>query len=115
MRKIFMFVALIAASALSYAGPLDYVCGTKRTQQEVNTCVQLAVNGGLLRSNKNLERIYASGKVPQKEKESLQKHRAVWGKAVDEKCRDNVCVYDGLAQLNADLEAVMKKYGLQPY
>lgn len=115
MRKLFMFIALIAAASFSYAGPLDLVCGTKRTQEEVNQCVLFAVNGGAARMKKNYDIIAASSKIPDDQKSGIPANHEEWAAYVDNNCDNDVCVYDFISSRNEEVEQFMRKFGVKPY
>lgn len=114
MKKIIAALTLFVTSMVSYAGAGDYVCGMKRTQREVDECYNLIVRGGQVRMQKNYDRISASPKVTQEEKQHINKNHAEWAQAVDRKCRNNSCVYDALSNRNNEIEQFMRQHGLQP-
>jgi hypothetical protein len=89
MKKSIVAIVLLVTGAVGHAGPLDYVCGMKRTQQEVNSCVALVVNGGTVRMKKNYERIAASSKIPYDQKSGIPANHEEWAANVDKKKKLN--------------------------
>jgi hypothetical protein len=114
MKKSIVAIVLLVTGAVGHAGPLDYVCGMKRTQQEVNSCVALVVNGGTVRMKKNYERIAASSKIPYDQKSGIPANHEEWAANVDKKCNDNVCVYNFISKRNEEIEQFMRKFGVAP-
>ena len=115
MKNIIATITLLIISAASYANGGDYICGMKRTQQEQVECYNLIQRGGLVRMQKNYERIMASPKIPQNEKDYIDPNHRKWSGETEHRCGNNgSCRYDAISRRNAEIEKYMKGYGLQP-
>lgn len=111
MKKIIIAFFMFAVASMAHAVP---GCDLKRTAHERAQCSEYAVNGGLIRMQKNYDRIMASSKVPQKEKDKIPDYHRKWASKVDNTCTDNDCFYHHISKRNGEIESFMRKYGLEP-
>lgn len=112
MKNIFIAIILSVAATAATAHPL---CDMKRTQREQVECMNMLQRGGLVRMQKNYERIFASKKVPQNEKDYINPNHQQWASDTEQNCGgDADCRYNAISSRNLEIEKYMKGYNITP-
>lgn len=101
MKQIFSALVLFFA-AFPYASAGNGYCDSRRSNQEMQSCYQNAIETNLSGIKQNFQYLMRSPKLNQQQKQQLQREHGTWANQVDRQCGNNMlCIYDASAERNS--------------
>ncbi|KVT96581.1 hypothetical protein WK60_08580 [Burkholderia ubonensis] len=118
MRKFLVAIATVAFTAFAIQAQAQFrasdICNMKRSQYERNQCLEYGLRGSMLRVKGNTERLLASSRVPDSEKENILKAHKKWAAEVKSECSETECFWNMSSKRNNEIEKIMAKYNIAP-
>ena len=103
MKQVFSALALLFA-AFPYAFAGNGYCDSRRSNQEMQSCYQNAIEVNASQIKQNLQYLMRSPKINQQQKQQLQQEQSTWVGKLDRYCGSDMrCVYDAAAERNSYL------------
>ncbi|KIP15528.1 hypothetical protein KY49_4592 [Burkholderia sp. MSHR3999] len=118
MRKFLVAIATVAFTMFATQAQAQFrasdICNMKRSQYERNQCLEYGLRGSMLRVKGNTERLLASSRVPDSEKENILKAHKKWAAEVKSECSETECFWNMSSDRNSEIEKIMAKYNIAP-